>query len=86
MRTATLEATPAEAEKIALVTELGKLSLSLRSLGLNDQPAKIRETARVTWDSDTSLALRPENQPRSTMSVIRADKIETINVRRGTGS
>lgn len=86
VKTATLEATPAEAEKIALVTELGKLSLSLRSLGLNDQPAKITETARVTWDSDASLALRPENQPRSSMSVIRADKIETINVRRGTGS
>jgi pilus assembly protein CpaB len=31
-KTATLEVTPAQAEKVALLTELGKLSLSLRSL------------------------------------------------------
>jgi pilus assembly protein CpaB len=32
IRTVTLEVTPADAQKVALVTELGKLSLSLRSL------------------------------------------------------
>ncbi len=86
VKTATLEATPDEAEKIALVTELGKLSLSLRSLSRNDRLVERKDVQRFTWDSDASLALRPENQPHSSMSVIRADKIETVNVRRGTGS
>lgn len=86
VKTATLEATPAEAEKIALVTEIGKISLSLRSLGAADHPGLVADGKRFTWDSDASVALRPENQPHSTMSVIRADKIETISVRRGAGS
>lgn len=83
-RTATLEATPQAAEKIALVAELGKLALSLRSLatvadGRNDG-------RRLTWDADASPALRPENQPRSTLTVMRGDKLETVSTRRGAGS
>jgi pilus assembly protein CpaB len=84
-RTATLEATPTAAEKIALVAELGKLALSLRSLAA---PVD-RETvaaARLTWDSDASPALRPENQPHTSLAVVRGDKLETISVRRGAGS
>jgi pilus assembly protein CpaB len=86
-RTATLEANPAAAEKVALLAELGKLSLSLRSLAQEDTdaPAQIRASA-FTWDSDASPALRPENQQRTTMSVMRGDKLETINIRRGAGS
>ncbi len=86
-RTATLEANPAAVEKVALLAELGKLSLSLRSLAQEDTdaPAQIRASA-FTWDSDASPALRPENQQRTTMSVMRGDKLETINIRRGAGS
>ena len=86
IKTATLEASPAAAEKIALVTELGKLSLSLRSLAGAATAGVAPQAERFTWDTDVSPALRPENQPRSTMAVIRADKIETISTQRGAGS
>jgi pilus assembly protein CpaB len=87
VRTATLETTPAAAEKVALVTELGKLSLSLRSLAVADasRPTPTDGT-RFTWDTDVSPALRPENQPHASLSVIRGDKLETIAIRRGAGS
>jgi pilus assembly protein CpaB len=85
-RTATLEATPVAAEKVALVTELGKLSLSPRSLAAAESAPPVAAAARFTWDIDVSPALRPENQPRSTLSVIRGDKVETVSVRRGADS
>lgn len=86
-RTATLETTPAGAEKVALVAELGKLSLSLRSLAVaGDAPVRGAEPAPLTWDLDASPALRPENQPRSTLNVVRGGKIETITVRHGAGT
>jgi pilus assembly protein CpaB len=85
-RTATLEATPAAAEKVALVTELGKLSLSLRSLAVADASRPPPTAARFTWDTDVSPALRSENQPHTSLSVVRGDKVETINIRRGAGS
>ena len=86
-RTATLEASPSAVEKVALVAELGKLSLSLRSLAheSTDAAAAVRSSS-LTWDSDASPALRPENQQRTTLSVMRGDKLETINIRRGAGS
>jgi pilus assembly protein CpaB len=84
-RTATLEATPEAAEKIALVNELGKLALSLRSLAVAS-PAQPPTTATtLTWDTDASPALRPENQPRSTLAVMRGDKLETVSIGRGAG-
>lgn len=84
-RTATLEITPRGAEKVALVAELGKLSLSLRSLAATaaNPPA---DGAALTWDSDASPALRPENQPNSTVAVVRGGKTETLTVRRGAGT
>ena len=86
IRTATLETTPAAAEKVALVTELGKLSLSLRSLAVADASRPAPTAARFTWDTDVSPALRPENQPRTSLSVVRGDKLETITIRRGADS
>jgi pilus assembly protein CpaB len=85
-RTATLEATPAAVEKIALVAELGKLALSLRSLATVEPTAEGPIARKLTWDTEASPALRPENQPRSTLAVVRGDKLETISVRRGAGS
>lgn len=82
-RTATLETTPAGAERVALAAELGKLSLSLRSLAAD--PAATTAATR-TWDLEVSSALRPENQPRSSMAVVRGSKTEMVNVRRGVGS
>lgn len=86
IKTATLEASPTSVQKIALVTELGKLSLSLRSLAGANTGGAAPHAERFTWDTDVSPALRPENQPRSTMAVIRADKIETISTQRRAGS
>lgn len=57
-RTVTLEVTPADAERVALVTELGKLSLSLRSLARAEGAERAATGSdRVTWDSDVSRAL-----------------------------
>jgi pilus assembly protein CpaB len=87
VRTATLETNPADAEKVALLTDLGRLSLSLRSLatqtGVAERPAT---AARSTWDTDVSPALRPKNQPRSVLSVVRGEKTEIISIRRGADS
>jgi len=87
VRTATLETTPAGAEKIALASELGKLSLSLRSLAVGDgaQPPGTAAPTH-TWDLEVSPALRPENQPHATMALVRGGKAETVTVRRGAGS
>lgn len=85
-RTATLEATPEAAEKIALVAELGKLALSLRSLAQASTGDAATGGRKLTWDADASPALRPENQPRSSLAVIRGDKLETVSIRRGAGS
>lgn len=62
-RTATLEVNPQGAEKVALVTELGKLSLSLRSLARNDEDSNDSSDKRqqFTWDSDVSSVRRANN-------------------------
>ncbi len=54
--TATLEVTPKQAEKIALMKTMGGLTLTLRSLGNENnknQLAKNNEQT-ITWDSDVS--------------------------------
>jgi len=62
-KTATLEVTPKQAETIAVATELGNLSLSLRSLGHNEGG----ETSHMyshTWDTDaTRLSAPPGSGP-----------------------
>jgi pilus assembly protein CpaB len=85
-RTATLEAPPDAVEKVALASELGKLALSLRSLAVSDTDQGGGRPSRLTWDTEASPALRPENQQRTTLTVMRGDKVEAINIRRGAGS
>ena len=84
-RTATLEVSPAQAEVVALVTELGKLSLSLRSLARPESAAvpgeeqqERAEGDRMTWDWDVSRVRRAENTSvRQKMLVMRGqDKSE----------
>jgi pilus assembly protein CpaB len=55
-KTATLEVTPKQAEVIAVVTEMGKLSLSLRSLAQDGEP--VTEANTHTWDNDAARLLR----------------------------
>lgn len=56
-KTATLEVTPKQAEILSMVTELGRLSLSLRSLQLDDEAAEIGESAPAGAE-----AARPSGQ------------------------
>lgn len=77
VRTATLEVSPVGAEQVALATELGKLSLSLRSLaasaaagGATEGPADPEES-RITWDFDVSRALGSDASPRDRIVVLR---------------
>ncbi|HRY23100.1 MAG: Flp pilus assembly protein CpaB [Geminicoccaceae bacterium] len=81
VRTVTLEVDPAGAETVALVTELGKLSLSLRSIASDpatasgsDGPTVPRQT--VTWDSDVSRVLRSDDHVRPRLTVMRGAAME----------
>ena len=71
-RTATLEVTPEGAEVVALVTELGKLSLSLRSIAGNETATAARPSERpLTWDSDVSHVLGSPGPSVRTLTVMR---------------
>ena len=60
-KTATLEVTPKQAEVIAVVGDIGKLSLSLRSLEKDNSEAANEETTGIsyTFDSDATQLIRP---------------------------
>ena len=87
-RTVTLEVTPEQAEKINVATELGKLSLTLRSMSSDGgvaatSSAVSAKTAAVrqTWASDVSPALGDASRPdvamtaeRPTVEIIRGSK------------
>jgi pilus assembly protein CpaB len=81
-RTATVEVTPRQAESVTLITELGKLSLSLRSLAMDeDETVTISEdAASPTWDKDVSSVLRTGNLPTSRLLVLRGSDIENVQV------
>src|SRR5258708_16890283 len=55
-KTATLEVSPKQAEIIAVASEMGKLSLSLRSLAQDGE--LIAEANTHTWDIDAASLLR----------------------------
>jgi pilus assembly protein CpaB len=64
-KTATLEVTPKQAETIAVATELGNLSLSLRSLASGDGADQMPPYSH-TWDSEaTHLLAPPESRDKS---------------------
>jgi pilus assembly protein CpaB len=80
-KTATLEVTPKQAEAIAVVQELGKLSLSLRSLGQDEAEASgeaANNKLSYTFDSDaTQLTPPPEfSSSKQKVVVVRGDKVE----------
>jgi pilus assembly protein CpaB len=69
-RSATLEVTPKQAEVLALVTDMGKLSLTLRSIAAgDDKPLTVNARGEpvkssVTWDNEaTNLGLKPHFAP-----------------------
>jgi len=57
-KTATLEVTPKQAEVIAVASEMGRLSLSLRSLAKKDaQKTLVRKARTYTWDTEASYLI-----------------------------
>ncbi len=84
-KTATFEVTPQQAESVALLTELGKLSLSLRSLA-SDQEADHAVAARtdsMTWDKDVSHVLQT-GRLSSRLLVLRGSNTENVTVQQGS--
>ena len=83
--TATLEVTAKQAEMLVLVGDMGKVSLSLRSMG----DEKSTETAQsITWDTDTSAALgraepRVQSAPQDKIGIVRGTKPSEIEFERG---
>lgn len=81
-RTATIEVTPRQAESVALITELGKLSLSLRSLAVEgaEETVASEGSETPTWDKDVSSVLRSGNLPNSRLLVLRGSNTENVQV------
>lgn len=83
-KTATFEVTPRQAEEVALLTELGKLSLSLRSLAAppSEELASLPETTSLTWDRDVSSVLR-SGRISSRLLVLRGRTSQDVDVQEG---
>jgi pilus assembly protein CpaB len=61
-KTATLEVTPKQAEMVAVVSELGLLSLSLRSLA-DGETVDAQDTMGPTWDDEaTHLSVKKDKE------------------------
>jgi len=89
-RTVTLEVTPEQAEKISVAAELGKLSLTLRSVTTPEGVLTTSTTGpgratgvKPTWAGDVSPALggampdRTTAAPRPPVDIIRGKGVET---------
>ena len=61
-RTATLDVTPKQAESVSVASELGVMSLSLRSLGGNDVDPGAASVTR-TWDTEVTQIAAPRSAP-----------------------
>ena len=84
-KTATLEVTPGQAETVTLLTELGKLSLSLRSLAADGEAEGTVPVAAesFTWDRDVSRVLRT-GRLSSRLLVLRGSNTEDVSVEQGS--
>ena len=83
-KTATFEVTPRQAEEVSLLTELGKLSLSLRSLAAApDSDEVVALSSGLTWDRDVSSVLR-SGRISSRLLVLRGRKSQDVAVQEGS--
>jgi pilus assembly protein CpaB len=74
-KTATLQVSPRDAERVALALNMGELSLSLRGIDAQNSPGDARRTA--TWDYNASVALRAPGSAKDSRSrpdVVRGGK------------
>jgi pilus assembly protein CpaB len=86
-KTATLEVTPKQAEIIAIVAELGKFSLSLRSMAQEDEPAPTdQELTSYTWDSEAARMLSPPGTTGNgkTVTLVRGGDVKQVEMPRST--
>jgi len=83
-KTATFEVDPRVAEKITLLSELGKLSLSLRSLAKGPaELAAAEEEPSFTWDLDVSRVLRSDHRLTSRLLVLRGSDAQDVQLEQG---
>ena len=84
-RTATFEVEPRVAEKVALLGELGTLSLSLRSLAQREdgKTRSAEEGPSYTWDLDVSSALRSDHRLTSRLLVLRGSDAQDVELEQG---
>ena len=83
-KTATLEVTPKQVEVLALVSELGKFSLSLRSLAQSNEPPPSTK-ASITWDNEAARMLPPPavaGGTTSKVSVVRGGDAKEVEFQR----
>jgi len=86
-KTATLEVTPKQAEIIAIVAEVGKFSLSLRSMAQEDEPSlSDRDLTSYTWDNEAARMLPPPGTSGAgkTVSIVRGGDAKDVEVARST--
>ena len=85
-KTVTLEVTPKQAELVAVAMELGKLSLSLRSLATED-PVVASRGRGLTWDSEVSRAVgRSIGGSSNEVQVVRGSKAEKVQTKEAAPS
>lgn len=84
-RTVTIEASPSQAQKVTVATELGRISLSLRSLNARPDDKQSRDLAQSIWADDVSPALKSRALPKATpivnnrsVQVMRGSQVETL--------
>jgi pilus assembly protein CpaB len=87
-KTATLEVTPKQAEVIAVVSEVGKLSLSLRSLAHDENHLEDPQPRLTyTFDSEATQLIRPPSLhgAEHRVIVVRGNDVKEVDFVRGTG-
>jgi pilus assembly protein CpaB len=78
-KTATLEVTPKQAETVAVATQLGNLSLALRSIATADGTDKIAPHSQ-TWDSEATRLTEPPDMHRDEPAPPKPTTAETVKV------
>ena len=80
-KTATLEVTPKQAETVAVISELGIISLSLRSLATSDDTPNASPVS-LTWDREATHLphIAPTTVTVRKVDVVRGSDISEINV------
>ncbi|MGH7125678.1 MAG: Flp pilus assembly protein CpaB, partial [Stellaceae bacterium] len=83
-KTATIEVTPKQAEIIAIVAEVGKFSLSLRSMAQEDDtgPTDKELATSYTWDNEAARMLPPPGSSGAgkTVTIVRGGDVKDVQM------